>query len=544
MHPAGRNDPCPCGSGKKYKHCHGRTVSQPARAAGPAPVLYIHPSKQDVDFYTQQLDTRPTDLGRPYGLMPLGLPALVNLLRENGIEVRGVNYPMEKKLDPAFDLRRWLKGHRAHARLVLIDMHWYEHTYGALSVAQVCKEVMPDVWTVLGGLTASGFARDILEHFPAVDFVIRGDAEVPLLTLAQRILATDPTDAAPDWCDIPNLVYRQGETVVENPQSYCATTADLDRLNFADIDFLEHEDEYFVHEYIVTDLEAARGVVDKSPFRGRWLCTARGCKFECSYCGGAKSAHKALAGRDGIIPRSPEKVVEELGRLAERKVIQASLSYDIAEMGEAYWRKFFALLRKSGVKIGLYDEFFQLPPAGFIKDFARSVDMAQSCLALSPLSGNERVRRLNGKLYTNAELLNTLDHLNLYSVPIFVYFSLNIPGENEETIDETVALAQQIYDVYPSSLLKILNSCHTVDPRSPMQQHPEKYGITVQMTSFMDFYTYCRETQLAGPDARTGAWRGFAALDAEHTSLAVMADKWDAGRRGREACWWPIPPSW
>jgi preprotein translocase subunit SecA len=23
----GRNDPCPCGSGKKYKKCHGRNVS-------------------------------------------------------------------------------------------------------------------------------------------------------------------------------------------------------------------------------------------------------------------------------------------------------------------------------------------------------------------------------------------------------------------------------------------------------------------------------------------------------------------------------------
>jgi preprotein translocase subunit SecA len=22
----GRNDPCPCGSGKKYKHCHGRNA--------------------------------------------------------------------------------------------------------------------------------------------------------------------------------------------------------------------------------------------------------------------------------------------------------------------------------------------------------------------------------------------------------------------------------------------------------------------------------------------------------------------------------------
>ena len=23
-HHVGRNDPCPCGSGKKYKHCHGK----------------------------------------------------------------------------------------------------------------------------------------------------------------------------------------------------------------------------------------------------------------------------------------------------------------------------------------------------------------------------------------------------------------------------------------------------------------------------------------------------------------------------------------
>jgi preprotein translocase subunit SecA len=23
-HKVGRNDPCPCGSGKKYKHCHGK----------------------------------------------------------------------------------------------------------------------------------------------------------------------------------------------------------------------------------------------------------------------------------------------------------------------------------------------------------------------------------------------------------------------------------------------------------------------------------------------------------------------------------------
>ena len=69
----GRNDPCPCGSGKKYKQCCGRPKP-------PADVLYVHPPKQDVDFFVQQQDVREAQMGRPYGLIPLGVPALVNVL--------------------------------------------------------------------------------------------------------------------------------------------------------------------------------------------------------------------------------------------------------------------------------------------------------------------------------------------------------------------------------------------------------------------------------------------------------------------------------
>jgi len=29
---AGRNDPCPCGSGKRYKHCHGRLAGAGSQA--------------------------------------------------------------------------------------------------------------------------------------------------------------------------------------------------------------------------------------------------------------------------------------------------------------------------------------------------------------------------------------------------------------------------------------------------------------------------------------------------------------------------------
>jgi hypothetical protein len=526
----GRNDPCPCGSGKKYKHCHGRPQ-------GPVRVLYIHPAKQGVDF-----DPAGPPMGRPYGLVPVGLVALVNLLQDNGVRVTGINLPMEKRLSPSFDLQQWLRAH-ADARVVLIDMHWYEHTYGAIDVARACKEVLPEAWTVLGGLSASGFARDILHAFCQVDFVIRGDAEKPLLRLVQRLLRAGSA-ARLNLGNIPNLSWRDGDQVVENERTYCATTADLDRLNFVDIDFLEHHDQYYVHEYIVTDLQRTRSARDSSRFRGRWLCTARGCRYECSYCGGCKSAHQALAGRKGIVARSPDKMIEDLRLLAENRVLQASLSYDIAEMGETYWREFLQRLRDSGVQIGLYNEFFQLPKPEFVAEYAQSVDLEHSCVALSPLSGSEEVRQLNGKFYSNAQIFDMLALLNQYNLSIFVYFSLNLPGEDENTIHETVNLAERIYDFYPSSLLKILTSCHTIDPLCPMNVDPAKYGIEVDMLTFMDYYDYCRDTQLAAEAARTEAHRGFRPGAPGARDLAKMADIWDAARQGRESSWWPVPPSW
>ncbi|HOT93085.1 MAG TPA: radical SAM protein [Anaerolineae bacterium] len=508
-----------------------------------APVaLYIHPAKQAVDLYDTPARYK---FGRPYGLIPMGVPALMNLLCDNGIPVRGINFPLEKKLNGEFNLRQWLYAHR-EARLVLIDLHWYEHCYGAISVAQVAKEVIPDAWVILGGLTSSAFAGEIIRDFPMVDFVIRGDAERPLLALAQA-LVREARGVMPDLSTVPNLTYRLNGRVVENPRTYCAKPEDFAEFNFVDLDWMDHADEYFVHEYLVIDMELARQAqegMDISKYRGRWITTARGCDFECSYCGGARSAHKAIAGREGIVPVPVETVVNEIKHLIEHRVIQVCFSYDLAAMGEHYWKTLFRTLRKEQIKIGLYNEFFQLPPPGFIKEFVRAADMQHSSVALNPYSGSERVRRLNGKRYNDAQFFNALDEVNLYNVPIIVYFSLNLPGEDEEAIRQTISLAQSVYDMYPHSKLKILNSCHTVEPLSPMTQHPGRYGVDVQWRTFHDWYEYCRNTQLQLPGARTGEWRGFDLLPPATRSVEAMANAWDAAADGHEATWWPIPPSW
>jgi radical SAM superfamily enzyme YgiQ (UPF0313 family) len=506
----------------------------PAEGQSDVQVLYIHPAKQGVDFRVSE------NIGRAYGLIPVGLPALINLLKQNGFTIRGINYPLERQIDPAFDIKHWLKEFPT-AQIILIDLHWYEHCYGAIQAVQLCKEVLPQAYTVLGGLTATCFSNQILEQFPAVDFILRGDAEQPLLALVQRLLLAN---TAPSFTDIPNLSYRDGQSIVENECTYCAATADLDELDFADISFMDHYHDYYVHEYIVTDIEAARVALKSKPYWGKWICTARGCIYECSYCGGCKSAHKTLANRDGIVIRSPRAVVDEIQQLQNAGVHQVALSYDIAELGELYWEEFFTLLGNSGIKIGLYNEFFQLPKPEFIHEFARRVHMPHSCVALSPLSGSENVRRLNGKQFTNAQLLDTLDLLIQVNVNIIVYFSLNLPGETEGIIDETIDLANLIYDYYPHSLLKILNTIHTIDPLSPMNLYPEKFGIESNMSSFKDYYSYCENTQLTQDDAKTEKLRGFKLAEPKKRNLELMVQIWESNRKGKEISWWPIPPSW
>lgn len=498
-------------------------------------VLYIHPSKQGMDFVADP------SFGRPYGVIPVGAAGLVNCLRDAGISVRGMVHPLELQLDSRFSLKNWLLTNRS-AQIVLIDMHWYEHCFGAVDTAEFVKKILPETKMILGGLSASGFADEIMKFTPAVDFIVRGDAEHPLLLLVERLLEKTVTR----FDEIPNLTYRDdaGE-VKHNPLGYTATTADIDRLDFTDIDFLDHAHEYHVHEFIVTDLAEARRMLNEStPNLGKWITTARGCKFNCSYCGGSRTAHKLLASRRSIIPRSPERVLDDLESLVRQNVIQASMSYDLAEMGEDYWRVVFEGMKKRRIKIGIYNEFFQMPSNVFIEELAGVADMRYSPVAISPLAGNERVRRLNGKHYTNEALFDMLDTLASHDFYLFIYFSLNLPGETEETFEQTLELAKSVYEFYPLSKLKILNTVHTIDPLSPMNAAPDKFGIVSSMRTFEDYYLYCKNTGKPDPESKTGYLRGFVQAGDEPVSLKRLADAWDKARIGRERSWWPIPPGW
>jgi len=206
---------------------------------------------------------------------------------------------------------------------------------------------------------------------------------------------------------------------------------------------------------------------------------------------------------------------------------QVSLSHDLAVLGKEYWSSFFAEMRKREFKIGIYNEHFQLPTDEFMTEFVQSVDLPHSELALTVLSGSERVRRFNGKLFSDRKLFRVLSTLKRFGVPLYVYFSLNLPSEDEKAFEKTLTLAKRIASFYPSHILKVINQCHTVDPCSPMSIEPRKYGIRVSMHTFMDYYSYCQQTHVARWHIGRGALRGFTYGGRQAGSVEVMARKWD-----------------
>src|SRR5437764_9003418 len=291
--------------------------------------LDVHPSNLPVAM--------PCDWSKgasPYLLAPMGIIGLANALRQRGLDVVGINYPMEVAFDQSFRLVPWLR-HQEDVRLVMIDLHWYEHAYGAMDVVRACKHVWPDVPVLIGGLTASRFAEEIMERFEAVDYVIRGDPELPAIELAEGVLGGGLAAER-----VPNLSHRVGGEPVHNDRVYHAGLRELEALDFVDTSFFVGDERY--NRFQSSDF---------GRLTGQWLCVGRGCHMNCGFCGGSKKSHLALSGREAVLTRRPELVADDVARLAARGLGQVSLSHDPAVLGRPYWSRLFQAIQDRRVRI-------------------------------------------------------------------------------------------------------------------------------------------------------------------------------------------------
>ncbi len=396
--------------------------------------------------------------------IPLGTVALANFLKEKGHDSSIVNAYVEKQLDESFDPVKFVK--EKGFKTICIPLHWHFQTYDALETARKIKKEVPDSTIILGGFTATYFADEILKEYGFVDFVVRGDAETPLLDLVE----------GKEHEKIPNLAWRNNKKITLNPLDYKIGQETLNKLNFTDFSLISHLKEY------------QRLGLPKTDKDNKWLFVYNpgiGCNTNCSYCGGSCSSQKRLNGREKALFVDVEKAVSELKNLAMHSMGVWCVTFDPVPKSD-YYIKLFKRLRGEKISIRCKFEAWCLPTKEFVDEFEKTF-VEGSEILLSPETGSEKVRKINkGFYFSNEEFLNILKYADDKGVRCRIYFTAGLPGEGMEEFKQTLILVNRIRTETKHAIAHAVPI--EIEPASPMYMEREKYKVKSKRQSIRDFY--------------------------------------------------------
>jgi hypothetical protein len=404
---------------------------------------------------------------------PIGLFGMADLLEKEGFSTKIVNLPLEIYLNKSWRLENFLKS--TNARIYAIALHWVLGSYGAIQVARICKKIDPSAKVVFGGFTASYFDLEIMKKFPFVDFVVRGDGELPLVELTKKLSKKLPVN------EVPNLTFRRNKKLVRTQTTYVADS--IDHMNFARLGFLQHWEEY---------LQITKQTMGL-PF---CVTVGRGCPFNCHFCGGGQKATEIINGRKTVLLRSAEKVVEDIKILVQTANSKSVyFSHGAYPHSTAYWKKLFKALRKEKIDIGADLEIWRLPiePA-FFEEFSKTFDLNAS--SLSFVTYPQRVRALLGPLtdpflnYEECDFQHLVKEATTNAIPLRLWFTIGNPFETAKDMFENLTLATKQFAKNSKGRggVSFYNTPVTISPGSPAFENPSRFGVQLESKSFIDFY--------------------------------------------------------
>lgn len=132
----------------------------------------------------------------------------------------------------------------------------------ALEICRRLKEIQPGVITVLGGPGVSFCAPETIKKFPAVDAVIRGEADEAFPLYIQALINGENQPAT------PGLVCMKGDNIIDN--GWPEPIQDLDQLPVP------------AYEFCTAAEDADYGQF--GDYNGVSLEAGRGCPFNCTFC--------------------------------------------------------------------------------------------------------------------------------------------------------------------------------------------------------------------------------------------------------------------
>jgi radical SAM superfamily enzyme YgiQ (UPF0313 family) len=220
--------------------------------------------------------------------------------------------------------------------------------------------------------------------------------------------------------NVLGIVYKEKNGIIKNPRR--SLISNLDSLPFPkydDIDFLSYKG-------LPETEEPAAAIM-----------TSRGCPYECIYC-----SSSVFWDRKWNI-RSPKNVLEEIRYLYNEKGIRHFLFFDDN----------FAVDKKRAIEIcrRIINEGLQISWVACTRVDNISVELLKwmkrsGCYRIDfgVESGSSKILKNINKHYTVEQVKQTFTWVHKSGIRPVAYLMFGNPGEDEETVDETVKLIKEI----------------------------------------------------------------------------------------------------
>lgn len=354
-------------------------------------------------------------------LPPLGLAYVAAAVRERGHAVDLIDAPGEAmdtwvELDsPVGTLQQIglspeqvVDRISAATRIVGITNMFFHEWPQVRAIAELTRARLPHALIVLGGENATAMAAWILDECPAVDCIVKGEGEVTMAELVDRVLA------GASWVTMAGLATRSPELgLVDTGLPLRIGKKELAGSPRPAWDLVPL-DAYWAHSpYFGVD----RG-------RSMQVLGTRGCPYKCSFC----SSPQMWTTR--YVVREPEDVVDEIRSYVEEHGVRNVNFVDLTAATNRRW----TLGLCDAIEAAGLDVAWQLPIGTRIEAIDREVlqriwDTGCRNIGFAPESGSERVLEAMDKRVKPADVERAIVEASEIGLNVTINILIGHPSE-------------------------------------------------------------------------------------------------------------------
>jgi len=420
-------------------------------------------------------------------LMPMGLIAMADYLQQNKINSRIIHNLLEREINPQFNIVEKIKNY--NASILCIDLHWHHQITPVLNLIRHIKYNVPKAIIIVGGYTASFFYKEIMVRYPQIDYLIKGDAELPLLKLVKTIMSGRSCN---DYLNIPNLVFRRNDEIKVNNRVYCLSSHMLSKLNFSNFKLLDNYNLYNRPRVFEGDLNGKKTNNNESGVF--FYNCGRGCPYDCLICGGSKKSQEIISNRRKIVYSPINSVIRNLKKLKNYNISTWYNTFDPSQ-DKRYFLRLFKEIRRNKIRLNLHFECLHIPTEEFIIAAERTFKNVEFEFVLK--SGSDKLRKLNkGNFYSNDEIIKSLSMLSKTKIRVNLCLVSGLPFEDKEDIIKTLLFVSFIKNSFKN--VSIVSEVLEMEPASPCNLDSNKYEIINYRKSLNDYLRVYQSQSLLG----------------------------------------------